>query len=96
MPNRQGADVGPQYRSIILYHSDEQKRIAEDVVVEFNARGIWTAPIVTDVEPLEAFYPAEEEHKDFYRRNPNQAYCQAVIAPKVAKLRSQHMDKLRK
>jgi peptide-methionine (S)-S-oxide reductase len=95
-PNRQGADVGPQYRSIILYHSDEQKRVAEEVIADFNARGLWTAPLVTQVEPMEAFYPAEEEHKDFYRRNPNQAYCQAVIAPKVAKLRKQHMDKLRK
>jgi peptide-methionine (S)-S-oxide reductase len=95
-PDRQGADVGPQYRSIILYHSDEQKRVAEEVIADFNARGLWTAPLVTQVEPMEAFYPAEEEHKDFYRRNPNQAYCQAVIAPKVAKLRKQHMDKLRK
>jgi peptide-methionine (S)-S-oxide reductase len=95
-PNRQGADVGPQYRSIILYQDDEQKRVAEEVIADFNAREIWTAPLVTQVEPMEAFYPAEEEHKDFYRRNPNQAYCQAVIAPKVAKLRKQHMDKLRK
>jgi peptide-methionine (S)-S-oxide reductase len=95
-PDRQGADVGPQYRSIILYHDDEQKRIAEEVIADFNAREIWTAPLVTEVEPLEAFYPAEEEHRDFYRRNPNQAYCQAVIAPKVAKLRKQHMDRLRK
>jgi peptide-methionine (S)-S-oxide reductase len=94
-PNRQGADIGPQYRSIILYHTPEQERIAEDVIAGFNAREIWTAPIVTEVEPLEAFYSAEEEHKDFYRRNPNQAYCQAVIAPKVAKLRRQHMEKLR-
>lgn len=95
-PNRQGADVGPQYRSIILYETGEQKRVAEEVIADFTARDAWSAPIVTEVEPLEAFYPAEEEHRDFYRRNPNQGYCQAVIAPKVAKLRARHLQALKK
>lgn len=94
-PNQQGADVGPQYRSIILYHTPEQKQVAEETIADFNAQGIWGAPIVTEVKPLDAFYPAEEEHKAFYQRNPNQPYCQAVISPKLNKLRSQHMDKLR-
>jgi peptide-methionine (S)-S-oxide reductase len=95
-PNRQGADVGPQYRSITLYHNDEQKRLAEEVIADFNAREIWTAPLVMEVEPMEQFYPAEEEHQNFNRRNPNQAYCQAAVALKVAKLRKQHTEKLRK
>ena len=94
-PNRQGADVGPQYRSIILYHTPEQKRVAEEVIEEFNAREIWTSPIVTELKPLEEFYPAEEEHQDFFQRNPNQPYCLIAIAPKIAKLRKQYMDKLK-
>jgi peptide-methionine (S)-S-oxide reductase len=95
-PNHQGADAGPQYRSVILYHSLEQKRAAEEVVAGLNTREIWAAPLVMEIEPMKAFYPAEEEHQNFNRRNPNQAYCQAAVAPKVAKLRKQHMEKLRK
>lgn len=94
--NRQGADVGSQYRSIILYQSPQQKQIAEEVVADFNARKIWAAPIMTEIQPLEAFYSAEPEHLQFYQRNPNQAYCRIVIEPKVAKLRKEHMEKLRK
>lgn len=93
-PNRQGADVGPQYRSIVLYHSPEQKEAAEQVVTEMERRGVWSAPVVTEVEPLETFYPAEAEHQGYYRRNSNQGYCRVVIAPKVAKLRSHYLEKL--
>jgi peptide-methionine (S)-S-oxide reductase len=92
--DRQGADVGPQYRSIILHHSDDQKRVAEEVLHEMEQRGLWSGPIVTEIAPLKTFYLAESEHQDFYRRNPDQGYCRVVIAPKVAKLRSQYLDKL--
>lgn len=94
-PNRQGADVGPQYRSIVLYTDEAQKQVAEKVIADLEARGLWDAPVVTELVPLEAFYPAEPEHDDYYRRNPYQPYCQAVIAPKVAKLRALHLDKLK-
>ncbi|WP_028238391.1 peptide-methionine (S)-S-oxide reductase MsrA [Stutzerimonas azotifigens] len=94
-PNRQGADVGPQYRSIVLYADEEQKRVAEQVIADLGGQGLWDSPIVTELQPLEAFYPAEPEHYAYYRRNPYQPYCQAVIAPKVAKLRKLHLDKLR-
>jgi peptide-methionine (S)-S-oxide reductase len=93
-PNRQGADVGPQYRSIVLYHSPEQKDTAEQVIAEMEGRGVWSDPLVTEVEPSETFYPAEAEHQGYYRRNPNQGYCRVVIAPKVAKLRSHYLEKL--
>jgi peptide-methionine (S)-S-oxide reductase len=95
-PNRQGADVGSQYRSIILYQSPEQKQLAEQVISELNARQVWSAPIVTEIKPLEVFYPAEPEHVQYYQRNQNQGYCRMVIEPKVAKLRKQHMEKLSK
>lgn len=93
--NRQGADVGTQYRSIVLVHTPEQEALAEEVLRDLNARGVWGKPIVTEVAPLDDFYPAEEEHKQYYRRHPEQAYCQAVIAPKLAKLRKHHLDRLR-
>lgn len=93
-PNRQGADVGPQYRSIILYHSPEQKETAEQVIEELEAAEAWSDPVVTELESLETFYPAEEDHRNYYRRHPEQAYCQAVIAPKLTKLREKHFDKL--
>lgn len=86
--------MGPQYRSIVLYHSPEQKQIAEKMVAELERQRIWPDPIVTQIEPLEAFYPAEAEHQGYYRRNPNQGYCGVVIAPRVAKLRSQYLEKL--
>jgi len=94
--NRQGPDVGTQYRSAIFYHSPEQKATAEQVVVELDASGTWSAPIVTKVAPFTAFYPAEEYHQEYFRRNPDQPYCAVVVAPKVAKLRKQHFAKLKK
>ena len=93
--DRQGADVGTQYRSIILTHDDEQARTAAEVMEEIGAAGIWGAPLVTEVEPLEVFYPAEDYHQNYYRNNPYQGYCQMVVAPKVAKFRSTFADRLR-
>jgi peptide-methionine (S)-S-oxide reductase len=93
--NRQGADVGSQYRSAIFYHSDEQKRVAEEVMAEIAASGIWKNPIVTELQPAPEFYPAEEYHQEYFARNPNQGYCQVVVAPKVAKFRSKFLSKLR-
>lgn len=94
-PDRQGGDVGTQYRSAIFYHDDEQRRVAEDLVRELEAEHVFDDPIVTTIESLKAFYPAEEYHREYYRRNPNQPYCRAVIAPKVAKLRSKYLEKLK-
>ena len=93
--NRQGADVGPQYRSAIIYHDEEQRRVAEEVISELEAEGIWDAPIVTEVTPFEAFYVAEDYHQGYYRDNEYQPYCQVVIAPKVAKFRKQYLEKLK-
>ncbi len=86
-PDRQGADVGPQYRSIILYHDEEQRHIAESTLRELEAAGHWSAPIVTQVAPLIAFYPAEAYHQHYFQRNPHVPYCQFVVAPKVQKVR---------
>lgn len=94
-PNRQGADVGPQYRSAIFYHSPEQKAVAGEVIREVNERGIWDAPIVTEVTEFSEFFPAETYHDDYFRRNPYQGYCQVVIAPKVSKFRKQYLEKLK-
>jgi peptide-methionine (S)-S-oxide reductase len=94
-PDRQGHDVGPQYRSIILYEDEEQRETAEAVITELEAEGVFPAPIVTEVEPLERFYPAEAYHQAYYRSNPGQAYCRVVIDPKVAKLRSAFADRLK-
>lgn len=93
--NRQGADVGTQYRSIILYHDDEQKRVAGEVIADIQGQALWDGGIVTQVEPLETFYEAEEYHHRYYERNPAQGYCRAVIAPKVAKFRKR-FESLRK
>jgi peptide-methionine (S)-S-oxide reductase len=93
--NRQGGDAGTQYRSAIFYHDDAQRRAAEETIKELEAEHVFDEPIVTQVEPLQAFYPAEEYHREYYRRNPNQGYCRAVIAPKVAKLRSKYLEKLK-
>jgi peptide-methionine (S)-S-oxide reductase len=93
--NRQGADVGTQYRSAIFYHDEGQRAGAESVIGRIEAAGIWDNPIVTEVAPLEAFYKAEAYHQEYYRRNQGQSYCQVVIAPKVAKFRRQYMEKLR-
>jgi peptide-methionine (S)-S-oxide reductase len=93
--NQQGGDVGTQYRSAVFYHSPEQKAEAERVIAELTAEKVWDDPIVTEVEPLARFYPAEEYHRDYYRRNPDQGYCRAVVAPKVAKVRKLYFDKLK-
>ena len=94
--NRQGADVGTQYRSAIFYHSPEQKTTAELVIREIDAAKIWPAPIVTEVTPFQEFYPAEDYHQEYFARNPNQGYCSFVIAPKVAKFRKQYLSRLKK
>jgi peptide-methionine (S)-S-oxide reductase len=93
--NRQGADVGPQYRSAIFTHSPQQKAVAEQTIAELERDGVWDAPIVTEVTPFEAFYPAEDYHQEYFARNPNQGYCRVVIAPKVAKFRKQYLDRLK-
>lgn len=94
--NRQGHDVGTQYRSAIFFHDPEQKAAAGRILAELEAQKLWDAPIVTEIAPLEAFYPAEEYHRDYFRRNPGQAYCQAVIAPKVAKFRKSFLERLKR
>ena len=93
--NQQGGDVGTQYRSAIFYHDDEQRRAAEAAIKELEAAHVWDDPIVTEVVPLTTFYPAENYHQEYYRRNADQPYCRAVIAPKVAKLRSKYLEKLK-
>lgn len=93
--DRQGADVGPQYRSIVLVEDDVQERIAHDVIAEVQREGVYHAPLVTEVTRLTTFYPAEPYHQNFYLNNPEQAYCAAVIAPKVAKFRSRFKDRLK-
>ena len=93
--NRQGADVGSQYRSVILYHHDEQRATAKTVIAELTEDNIFGAPIVTELAPLNVFYPAEDYHQDYFTANQNQPYCQAVIAPKVAKLRKHYLDRLK-
>ena len=94
--NRQGADVGTQYRSVIFYHSDEQKAVAEALIAELNAQDLWGRPIVTELTPAPPFYPAEDYHQEYFARNPDQGYCQMVIAPKVAKFRKKYLEHLKK
>lgn len=93
--DRQGNDVGPQYRSAIFYHSPQQRDVAQEVIREITAARVWPEPIVTEVVPAGVFYPAEEYHREYFRRNAGQPYCQIVIAPKVAKLRAHYLEKLR-
>jgi len=93
--NRQGADVGTQYRSAIFYHSADQQATAKKKIDEVNAAGIWPAPIVTEVTPAAPFYPAEDYHQGYFQLNGRQPYCQAVVSPKVAKFRSKFADKLK-
>ena len=93
--DRQGNDVGPQYRSIILTHSPEQDRTAREVMSEIATEGVWPNPIVTEITPLDTFYPGEAEHQDYFNRNPWNGYCNAVIPPKVAKLRKLYADRLK-
>lgn len=94
--NRQGADVGTQYRSIILYHSPEQKETAEAVIHELGEKGIWSDPIITQIEPIEQFYEAESYHQEYFANNSRQPYCNIVIAPKVAKFRKQYQEMLKR
>lgn len=93
--DRQGNDVGPQYRSVIYTHSPEQERIAREVIAEIDAAGIWGARAVTEVAPLTRFWPAEAEHQDYFARNPWSGYCRVVVAPKVAKFRKMFADRLK-
>jgi len=93
--NRQGGDVGTSYRSAIFYHSDEQRRVAEEVIAEFTAEGIYDDPIVTEVKPFDRFWPAENYHQEYFANNPNQPYCAAVVAPKVAKFRQKFLSRLK-
>ena len=92
--NRQGPDEGTQYRSVVFYHSPEQQQAVMDTIAELKANGVWERPIVTEVAPLTAFYPAEAYHQDYFNRNPNQPYCAAVVAPKVSKFRKAYFDRL--
>ena len=93
--NRQGGDVGTQYRSAILFHDEAQRATAEQVKAEIAASGLWSDPIVTEIAPLEKFFAAEDYHQEYFARNPYQPYCMAVVAPKVAKFRKQHLARLR-
>jgi peptide-methionine (S)-S-oxide reductase len=93
--NRQGPDAGTQYRSAVFYHTPQQKEIAEQYIAELNAAKIWDSPIVTEVTPLNVFYPAEDHHQKYFQNNPRQPYCQAVVSPKVAKFRKQFTAKLK-
>jgi peptide-methionine (S)-S-oxide reductase len=93
--NRQGADVGTQYRSAIFYHNQTQRETAEKLIDELNQEKIWNRPIVTVVDPLKVFYNAETYHKDYYKKHPKEPYCQAVITPKIAKLQAHFLDKIK-
>jgi len=94
--NRQGPDVGTQYRSAIFYRSDEQKKVADEVMRDVEASRIWNAPLVTKLEPFKAFYKAEDYHQSYYANNSNQPYCRVIIAPKVAKFREKYRARLKK
>lgn len=93
--NRQGPDVGTQYRSAIYCHSPQQQGTAEQVIEELTAARVWSDPIVTEVAAFQAFYPAEHYHQEYFSKNPNQGYCRMVVAPKVAKFRKQHLARLK-
>ena len=94
--NRQGNDVGTQYRSVIFVHDESQRETAAQAIADLRAADIWPGDIVTEIAPLDRFYPAESYHDEYFRRNPTQPYCQVVVAPKVAKVRSKFFDRLRK
>jgi peptide-methionine (S)-S-oxide reductase len=94
-PDRQGNDIGTQYRSAIFFHSSEQQAMAKTVIADLTAQQVWDDPIVTEVVPLTVFYPAEEYHQHYFARNPTQGYCQAIVAPKVARFRKMFLAKLR-
>ncbi len=94
--NRQGNDIGKSYRSAIFYHTEEQRKAAEEIISEVTAEEIYDAPIVTEVTAFEKFWPAEDYHQEYFANNPNQPYCAAVVAPKVAKFRRKFVDRLKK
>lgn len=93
--NRQGGDIGTSYRSAIFYHSDEQRETANEIIAEITAEGIYDAPIVTEVTAFDKFWPGEEYHQEYFANNPNQPYCMAVVAPKVAKFRQKFSERLK-
>lgn len=93
--DRQGNDVGSQYRSVIFYADDDQRKEAEKAIAELEEEGVYSAPVVTQVQPLDAFYEAEPYHRNFFRNNPDQPYCNAIIAPKVAEFRKKYLNRLR-
>ena len=93
--NRQGADIGTQYRSAIFYHNPAQEAVAKEVIKETNAAKVWKKPIVTEVAPFKAFYEAEDYHQEYFKNNARQPYCQVVIAPKIVKLREHYREKLK-
>jgi peptide-methionine (S)-S-oxide reductase len=93
--NRQGADAGTQYRSAIFYHTPEQRETAEQTIAEMEAARVWDSTIVTEVAPLDRFYPAEDYHQDYFEKNSSQPYCRAVVAPKVSKFRKHFLDRLK-
>jgi len=95
-PNRQGPDVGTQYRSVIFYRNEEQKAVAEQVIKEIEAAKIWDAPLVTELSPFQAFYKAEDYHQEYFKLNGEQPYCRFVIAPKVVKFREHYTNKLKR
>lgn len=95
-PDRQGNDVGPQYRSAIFYHDERQRAAAEEAIRELNAEKVFPAPVITAVEPAAAFYKAEEYHQEYFRNHPNQPYCAFVVAPKVKKFREKFATRLRR
>ena len=94
--NRQGADVGTQYRSAIFYHNEEQKTAAQEAIKQLKASKVWGASVVTQVAPYKNFYPAEEYHQEYFARNPERLYCSVVIAPKLDKFRKQYLQKNKK
>lgn len=94
--NRQGNDIGTSYRSAIFYHSDGQKRIAEEVIREVTEEAVYDDPIVTEIKPFDKFYVAEDYHQEYFANNPTQPYCAAVVAPKVAKFRQKYVNRLKK
>jgi len=94
--NQQGADFGTQYRSVVFFHDDKQKKVAEQVIVELTSKNVYGSPIVTSVEPFSEFFDAEDYHQNYFKRNPRQPYCRAVISPKVSKLRQKLFDKLKR
>ncbi len=93
--NRQGGDVGSQYRSVILTRNESEAKVAYDVMREVGEQGLWSNPVVTEVTPLDNFYPAEAYHKDYFVNNPDQGYCRLVIAPKVSKFRKEYLEYLK-